>query len=167
LVSVERRDSGEAAAAAAPAEARRVGEFTALLTAGYVAFPSGGAFPAEQGPGAGGSIGIVFRLGPVAFGPELGMMAAAPGRLTTFAGIGRVNLGHPGSADRVTYLVAGAGVHAWTDRDAVFTGTLGVGVTRGGRWRIEARWNPSLQYADPANPRPTLLTLGVGRGLSW
>lgn len=167
LVSVETRQ--DSPGPVVRPHSRRVGEVTAMLTGGYAAFDSGfsGFPPAEQGPGAGASLGLLFRLGPVGFGPELGLMAGTVGTLKTFAGVGRVDLRNRETADRVPYLVAGAGAYGWTDRETIFTGTLGVGVTLHGRWRIEARWNPALQYADPDNPRPTLLTIGMGRVLAW
>jgi hypothetical protein len=172
--SDSRRGSGRSGAAvevlAMPDSAAlrpgRVGEFTRLWTAGYVAARATPGRDASAGPGGGMTLGLGLRRGRLAFGPETGVHLGAGGQAWSISGTSRLDVARS-ARGRASYLVLGAGANVWFGREAIFTGIVGVGQTRGGSWRAEARWNPVLQYADPYRSDPTFVTLGIGRVLAW
>ena len=164
----------DSASAAHPARARRVGEVTALLNAGYAGVPSTYYGPSDGGLAAGAVLGLGFRRGLVAFGPETGLHFGAIGSTWSLAAVSRVDLRHRRNGARVPYVVAGVGAGFWflkgmqgDEESGLLTGILGCGTTVGDRWRVEGRWNPVLQYSDYYTVHPTLITLGVGRVVSW
>jgi len=151
---------------------REIGEVTLFGIGGYGGYPSGiyGGGSDTRGFIGGAAAALGFRMGQVAFGPQLGFLGGVD-QVVEAQWIFRVDLADRRRPGSVPYVIAGAGANMWSaefNNVAYFTGSFGAGLTFGSRhqWRTEARWQPVLQYSS-SGPHPTLITAGIGRRFSW
>lgn len=147
---------------------RRIGEVNVLALAGAGGFPEDPAIaqPASTGFMGGLELGLAFRAGRLALGPE-GSLLRGTHHLLTIGGMIRYELGDPVTSRIVPHVTAALGAHGWTTgtEQTLLTLTLGGGITLPEGWRLEARWHPSVQNMD--TQMPSLVTVAAGRRFSW
>jgi len=164
---------GDSTAVRAPR--RRVGEFTAMGGAGY----GGHDFVdplftqrIERQPMIGAEVGLGFRAGPIALGPEASIWSGKDQSMWTLGGMARLYVGDEQRARIAPHLVAGLGAHqfradmgtGFSTETTLLTLAAGAGLTTAAGWRLEARWHEVIQNNFY---HPSFLSVGIGRRFIW